>query len=58
MSINVGLVGPKTRAKAVADGHPVNIPEPEIFRPARTYFNANQDQCLRVLVKRIERIGE
>ena len=32
MAISVGLVGPKARAKAVVDGHPVNIPEPEIVR--------------------------
>jgi hypothetical protein len=29
--INVGLVGPKPKAKAVGDGQLVNIPAPPIF---------------------------
>jgi len=33
MVISVGLVGPKARAKAVVDGHLVNIPEPRVIRP-------------------------
>ena|SRR6185295_885687 len=41
--IDVGLVGPKTRAKAVADGHPVNIPEPEEFRQTRNHLKSNQE---------------
>jgi len=56
MAINVGLVGPKTRAKAVVDGHPVNIPEPKIFRTTQICLKENQDQCLRVLVKTIWRM--
>ena len=58
MAINVGLVGPKARAKAVVDGHPVNIPEPEIFRPARIRFNGIRDGCLRVCIKVNERMEE
>lgn len=38
MVISVGLVGPKARAKAVVDGHLVNIPEPKIFRKTRAHF--------------------
>ena len=46
MAIRVGLVGPKTRAKAVADGHPVNIPEPEMFRQHKAvevFFQVSSD---------------
>ena len=32
--IGVGLVGPKTRPKGVADGQQVNIPVPVQFRPS------------------------
>ena len=29
-SVRVGLVGPKPRPEGVGDGHPVNIPEPQV----------------------------
>jgi hypothetical protein len=38
--IDVGLVGPKVRSKDVADGHPVNIPEPENFRPTQYHLKS------------------
>lgn len=34
MSINGGLVGPKTRPKGVVDGQQVNIPVHFMFRPS------------------------
>lgn len=38
-TIDVGLVGPKTRSKDVADGHLVNIPEPVYFRQTQSILN-------------------
>ncbi len=32
MLVIQGLVGPKPRLKSVGDGHPVNIPEPFVYR--------------------------
>jgi hypothetical protein len=46
MAIRVGLVGPKARTKVVVDGHPVNIPEPEVFRQHKAtevFFPASSD---------------